>query len=114
MVRVRFWGTRGAFVAPGREFGRYGGSTICLEIASADGGRMVVDLGTGCIPLGQALVAEPAASGRPRKLAVLLTHTQIDHIQGLPFFAPAVIPGWELTVLGPSFAGRDISGILDG
>jgi len=75
---------------------------------------MVVDLGTGCIPLGHALAAEPDPAGRLRKLAVLLTHTQIDHIQGLPFFAPAVAPGWDLTLLGPSFAGRDISGILDG
>lgn len=113
-MRIRFWGTRGAFAAPGAAFHRYGGSTICTEVVADDGTRVVVDLGSGAIALGHALLAEAAASGGSRRLAVVLSHTQIDHIQGMPFFAPAILPGWDVHLLGPSYAGRDISGILDG
>ena len=110
-MRVRFWGTRGLLATPGHAFQRYGGATVCAEIVSNEGGRIVVDLGTGCIPLGGSLMADPK---QPRKLAVLLSATRIDHIHGLPFFAPALVPGWDLSIMGPSQAGQDISVILDG
>jgi len=112
-MRVRFWGTRGTFVSPGSAFQRYGGNTICTEIVSAGGARIVLDLGTGCIPLGNSLVGE-AAKGGSKRFLCLLSNTQIDHIQGLPFFVPALVPGWDLTIMGPTHAGRDISGVLDG
>ena len=112
-MRVRFWGTRGSFVSPGAAFMRYGGATLCIELVADSGARIVVDAGTGAIPLGGKLLGE-AMMGGSKKFAVLLSHTQIDHIQGLPFFAPILMNGWEITVLGPSHAGRDIAGILDG
>lgn len=111
-MRIRFWGTRGSFVSPGAAFQRYGGNTICTEVVSSSGARVVLDLGTGCIPLGHALMAE-AAKGGSKRFAVLLSNTQIDHIQGLPFFVPALVPGWDLTIRGPAHAGRDIMGVLD-
>ena len=111
-MKVRFWGTRGSFVAPGAAWQRYGGNTICTEIA-AGGARLILDLGTGCIPLGNALMAE-AAKGGSKRFGVLLSHTQIDHIQGLPFFLPALVPGWDITIMGPPTAGRDVDGVLDG
>ena len=111
-MRVRFWGTRGSFVAPGAAFQRYGGATLCVELETNSGARIIVDAGTGAIPLGGRLLGDSMRGGS-KKFAILLSHTQIDHIQGLPFFAPILMPGWEITVLGPSHAGRDISGILD-
>lgn len=111
-MKVRFWGTRGSFVAPGSAWQRYGGNTICTEVTSG-GSRIVLDLGTGCIPLGAALMGE-AAKGGSKRFAVLLSHTQIDHIQGLPFFVPALVPGWDISIMGPPTSGRDIDGVLDG
>ncbi len=111
-MRIRFWGTRGSFVSPGVAFQRYGGNTICTEVVSASGARVVLDLGTGCIPLGNQLMAD-SAKGGSKRFEVLLSNTQIDHIQGLPFFVPALVPGWDLTIRGPTHAGRDIEGVLD-
>ena len=111
-MKVRFWGTRGSFVAPGSAWQRYGGNTICTEIVAGGGSRVVLDLGTGCIPLGTSLMAD-AARGGSKRFAVLLSHTQIDHIQGLPFFVPALVPGWDITIMGPATTGRDIDGVLD-
>lgn len=110
-MKVRFWGTRGSFVAPGTAFQRYGGNTICTEVTSGTS-RLVLDLGTGCIPLGHSLAGE-AAKGGSKRFAVLLSHTQIDHIQGLPFFVPALVPGWDISIMGPPTAGRDMTGVLD-
>lgn len=111
-MKVRFWGTRGTFVSPGGAFQRYGGNTICTEVVTKSGTRLILDLGTGCIPLGNALMAE-AARGGSKRFLVLLSNTQVDHIQGLPFFVPALVPGWDLTIMGPTHAGRDIEGVLD-
>ena len=111
-MRIRFWGTRGSFVSPGGAFQRFGGNTICAEVTAESGTRIVLDLGTGCIALGQRLAGD-AAKGASKRLLVLLGNTQIDHIQGLPFFVPALAPGWDVTIMGPTDAGRDISGVLD-
>lgn len=110
-MKLRFWGTRGSFVAPGTAWQRYGGNTICTEILAGES-RLVLDLGTGCIPLGASLVAE-AVRGGSKRFTVLLSHTQIDHIQGLPFFVPALVPGWDISIMGPATTGRDIDGVLD-
>jgi phosphoribosyl 1,2-cyclic phosphodiesterase len=45
-------------------------------------------------------------AGRSRTLHVLLTHLQLDHIQGLMVFAPFFDPEVEITVWGPPAAGR--------
>jgi phosphoribosyl 1,2-cyclic phosphodiesterase len=42
----------------------------------------VIDAGTGIVPLGEALDPEIA------EVIVLLSHRHMDHVQGLPFFAP--------------------------
>lgn len=112
-MRARFWGTRGLTPAPGEAYQRYGGATLCIEVTSDSGARIVIDLGTGCIGLGAHLIGE-AAKGGSKRLGVVLASTRIDHIHGLPFFAPALLPGWDLTIMGPSLAGRDLTNILDG
>ena len=112
-MRARFWGTRGLTPAPGEAFQRYGGATLCTEVVSDSGARLVVDLGTGCIGLGAWLLGE-ASKGGSKRLGVVLASTRVDHIHGLPFFAPALMPGWDLTIMGPSLAGRDLTNILDG
>jgi len=79
---LRFWGVRGTIACPGPEFMRYGGNTSCIEVRC--GKRLLVlDAGTGLRPLGAVLEKH-----MPIKGDMLLTHTHLDHVAGLPFFTP--------------------------
>jgi len=98
-VKVRFWGARGSFAMSGPEFLRYGGNTTAVEVQSAAGRRVLIDLGTGCTELGKELMAGEFGKGQG-ELPVLLSHTHLDHIQGLPFFTPFFIKGNQINILG--------------
>lgn len=95
-IQVRFWGTRGSVPAPGRNKTRYGGNTSCVEVTLPGGRSIIFDGGTGIRELGNDLIR------RQRKLhaTILLSHYHWDHIQGLPFFAPAYHRRHALTVCG--------------
>lgn len=75
---VRFWGVRGSTPCAGPEFARYGGNTPCLEVRCGDR-RLVFDGGTGLQRLGRALP-------KGVEIDLLLTHTHLDHVAGIPFF----------------------------
>ena len=104
-LRVRFWGVRGSVPAPGPRTARYGGNTPCVEVCAlhpAPGtlpDRVILDAGTGIRALGDRLVAEARAIGRPLEATVCLTHAHWDHVQGLPFFAPLYEPDARVTLL---------------
>jgi phosphoribosyl 1,2-cyclic phosphodiesterase len=98
-VKVRFWGTRGSFAMSGPEFLRYGGNTTAVEVQNRAGRRVLIDLGTGCTELGKELMAGEFGQGKG-ELPVLLSHTHLDHIQGLPFFTPFFIKGNQINILG--------------
>ncbi len=76
---LRFWGVRGSFPVSGASVARYGGHTSCVEVHCA-GRCFVFDGGTGLKPLGDML--------KDKQIDILLSHTHIDHILGIPFFAP--------------------------
>ena len=80
---VRFWGVRGSIPCPGPETVRYGGNTSCVEIRCGDR-LLIFDGGSGLRPLGGELVK----GGQPVELDLFYSHTHLDHIVGLPFFAP--------------------------
>ena len=82
-MSLRFWGARGSLPAPGAATARYGGNTLCVELRCGPH-LLILDAGSGLRGLGIAL----AASGVPVQADVLLSHTHLDHICGLPFFAP--------------------------
>ncbi|GLR82816.1 MBL fold metallo-hydrolase [Azospirillum oryzae] len=88
---VRFWGVRGSIASPGPATVRYGGNTACIEVRCG-GAHIVFDCGTGIRPLGESL----ARDGGPADIDLLLTHSHLDHISGLPFFAPAFDPASRL------------------
>ncbi|HVX98865.1 MAG TPA: MBL fold metallo-hydrolase [Pseudorhodoplanes sp.] len=82
-LSVRFWGVRGSIACPGPDTVRYGGNTPCIEIRCGD--HMVIfDGGTGIRPLGEALVK----LGKHIDADIFFSHCHVDHVSGLPFFAP--------------------------
>lgn len=105
---VTLHGTRGSVPAPGKDFILYGGHTSCVSVKVGD--RLIVlDAGTGIIPLGQKLIKE-----NTRTVDIFLTHAHYDHIQGLPFFAPLLNSGKTITLW---YAGcgalQDGAGLMD-
>lgn len=78
---------------------RFGGETTSVEFTNADGGRILIDLGTGArVFANDAIRRNGPVSEAP--FSILLSHLHWDHIQGFPFFAPAFIPGNTLRIGG--------------
>ena len=98
-MKIRFWGVRGSFAMSGRDFLRYGGNTTSIELVTDAGDRLLIDLGTGATELGKQLMAGEFGKGQGT-LPILLSHTHLDHIQGLPFFTPFFIKGNQIRILG--------------
>lgn len=86
-IEVTFWGVRGSIACAGPDTARYGGNTACVEVRCGDH-RLILDAGTGIRPLGRVIADEP-----PAAVDILFSHTHLDHVVGLPFFAPAMMAG---------------------
>jgi len=95
-VKVQLWGTRGSLASPGPDTVRYGGNTSSVSVEGREGTVLALDAGTGIRCLGQKLVGEVT------KVHILLTHLHMDHLQGLPFFAPLRRAGVEVHIWGPA------------
>ena len=94
-MTLRFWGVRGTLPTPGAATVRYGGNTLCVELRCGPH-LLILDAGSGARVLGRAL----AATDVPVDADILLTHTHLDHISGLPFFAPLYDPRARLRFWG--------------
>lgn len=105
-MKVRFWGTRGSIPAPGPSTLRYGGNTSCAEVRLRDGTLIILDAGSGIRTLGATL---GSCTGW-----LLLSHYHWDHIQGMPFFGPAYVPGSNVQILGPEYNGEGPDELLAG
>jgi phosphoribosyl 1,2-cyclic phosphodiesterase len=92
-MRVRFWGVRGSIACPGAETIRYGGNTPCIEVHCGER-VLIFDAGTGLRALGNALVKDTNI----RAVDIFLTHCHLDHVTGLPFFAPFFIEGYRVRI----------------
>ena len=80
---VRFWGVRGGIPTSGPNTAFYGGNTPCVELL-VDNKRLIFDGGTGLRMLGEEM-----CDIAPVEAHLFFTHTQLDRIQGFPFFRPA-------------------------
>jgi phosphoribosyl 1,2-cyclic phosphodiesterase len=97
-MRVTFLGVRGSFPCPSPANRRYGGNTAAVALHVDGEPPILLDLGTG---LPQLDTSEGRDDGSPFRAAALVTHLHLDHVQGLPFFAPVHERGTELDVYGP-------------
>jgi phosphoribosyl 1,2-cyclic phosphodiesterase len=95
-MKVKLWGTRGSLATPGPGTIRYGGNTSCVSVEGENGTLLVLDAGTGIRALGRSLPLDL------KRVHILLTHLHMDHIEGLPFFAPLRTPGVEVQICGPA------------
>jgi phosphoribosyl 1,2-cyclic phosphodiesterase len=108
--RLRFWGTRGSIPSPGPNTVRYGGNTPSIEVRTPSGSLVLLDAGTGIRELGRALISR--ANGLPITGDIFLTHAHWDHIQGIPFFAPAFQRGNRFTIWGAKSLAASIRRVV--
>lgn len=117
-LRVVFRGVRGSYPVPGSSTVRVGGNTSCIQVVAGDH-LIVIDAGTGIIPLGGELMkAHSQSIGGMRHesivVTILFTHTHHDHTQGLPFFTPAYLPSTVIYMFGPKTSREDLQDVLAG
>lgn len=113
-LSVRFWGVRGSLPVCGPEYAIFGGRTCCVEVRCGER-LFVVDAGTGIAPFGDLLVPNACKGGEGAGLTVdlLLSHLHIDHVAGLPFFAPSLGRSNTIRVHVGNLGGADGREALD-
>jgi phosphoribosyl 1,2-cyclic phosphodiesterase len=105
---LKFWGVRGSIPTPEKTAREVGGNTACASI-QVDGHVLIFDAGTGIRKLGQYLAdrEDPTLKGH-----ILLSHYHWDHIQGLPFFLPALREDNRFDIYGEPKKGTALQEIL--
>ena len=101
-MRIRFWGVRGSIACPGPETVRYGGNTPCIEVRCGKN-VIIFDGGTGLRALGNELVKDPTV----RECDIFLTHCHLDHVTGLPFFAPFFVEDFRVRIWAGNLLPKD-------
>lgn len=98
-MELEFWGVRGTAPVSSRNKLKYGGHTPCAAVTGPAGEMVIIDAGTGIKDLGEKMM-ESAGAGETH-YHVFLTHFHLDHIIGLPFFAPLYSPKAVFTFYSP-------------
>src|SRR5262245_59213674 len=110
LLGVTFYGVRGSTPCPCDSNARYGGNTACVVLETPGSDPIVLDLGTGVRFWG----ATQPHDGSFRAHA-LVTHLHFDHVQGLPFLAPADRPGAQLHIYAPvQESGESLESAFEG
>jgi phosphoribosyl 1,2-cyclic phosphodiesterase len=87
-------------------YGTPGGNTSCIEVRLSDGTCLIMDAGTGIIPLSKSYLH---AKRPPGTYHIFFSHFHYDHIQGLPFLSQAYHPSLSVHFYSPV---RDLEFIL--
>jgi len=107
MATIKFWGVRGSIPTPGPSTVKYGGNTSCAELRYKDK-LFILDAGSGIRELGLELMKQ----GTGIQASILISHLHWDHIQGIPFFVPALVPGNDFTFYGAEDPEKDLATII--
>ena len=110
--KIKFWGVRGSYPTPGANTIKYGGNTACVEI-TVNEKTIILDAGTGIIPLGREIVKKAMQEKREIELLLLFSHLHHDHTQGFPFFVPAYLPKAKLHIYGPGGTAETVKHVLE-
>jgi len=89
-MELEFLGVRGSLPVSGDDRNKYGGHTLCACLKTSDGECIIIDAGTGIWKFGDIFANQ--GEEKPQNIHLLLTHFHLDHITGLPFFAPLYSP----------------------
>ena len=114
-MKLEFWGTRGTFPVADKDKVKYGGATACAAVAAEGGQVIIIDAGTGLRGLGEKLSRERGEGSL--QLHLLLTHYHLDHVIGLPFFAPFYSERTTITFYSdeePAETERLLAGLMAG
>lgn len=108
---VKFWGVRGSYPTPGSDTVQFGGNTACVEVRAGEY-TIILDAGTGIIPLGRDLLKRACEQGKPLRAVILFSHLHHDHTQGFPYFRPAYSPTAHLRLFGPGASEAALEELL--
>lgn len=106
-MQIRFWGTRGSVPAPGENTVEFGGNTSCVEVILKSGTSIIFDAGTGIRAFGLDYLSRKNA---PRTIHLFLSHAHWDHIQGFPFFVPAILADFTIHIYSHMDARKVLGG----
>lgn len=114
-MKLEFWGVRGTTPVSEKDKTKYGGHTPCASLVTSGGEWIIIDAGTGIKKLGDRM----ARQGRkePLNLHLLFTHFHLDHVMGIPFFAPLYSPKTTLrfyATCDPEETEKYLSGLMIG
>ena len=90
-------------------FGTVGGNSPCVSLSFDDSDESIIfDCGSGIRDMG---IAQTNEKKKASHFHIFLSHFHWDHIQGLPFFAPAYNPAIKMDFYSPV---EGIESILSG
>jgi ribonuclease BN (tRNA processing enzyme) len=101
-ITLTVLGCRGSMAVSGPTFAKYGGATSSY-LYMTDTEAIILDAGTGILNLPDL---------GDRRVSLLITHSHIDHILGLPCFIPT-LGAKEISIYGATNAGLTIRQQLD-
>jgi phosphoribosyl 1,2-cyclic phosphodiesterase len=96
-IKLRVLGSRGSTPVHGSDFARYGGATSCIA-ADIGGQNIILDAGSG---LTGAMKWIPKSG----EFSILVSHPHIDHILGLPSFAPLYRQEYSVRIYAAAHGG---------
>jgi phosphoribosyl 1,2-cyclic phosphodiesterase len=109
--KLRFWGVRGSYPTPGKAMHKYGGHTSCAALTLPGDERIVLDGGTGIRVFGESMAnGGPPA---PKHYQIFLSHYHLDHVMGIPFFAPLYDETSTITFHGFASGGKSVGQVLE-
>lgn len=109
LLNVTFFGVRGSTPCPAASNLRYGGNTSCVALESPGCDPVVLDLGTGLRYWGDTQPLDGTFAAH-----ALVTHLHFDHVQGLPFLAPADRPGARFDIYAPRQPEQSLGDAFEG